>query len=225
MQPKCDAQEDTPKHPGPSTDGEQRQGEQYERNPVVAIQPEVETVLLQIGYVPSEQLGLPVGACSVNDPSRMRPPPALARRVWIAGSVGDLVVHTMCGDPYQRPSFETQRRTYGKGMFQPFWRLVSAMRQQAVIAHADAEVDGNDMQDNQEEKHMPTEEEQRRDCAHVKDEHESEDGPIECARLRGAAEGLRLMLLRSCVGCRFRFGGVHPAADGVNGAGLVDKSG
>src|ERR1700733_12787818 len=110
MQPKCDAQEDTPKHPGPSTDGEQRQGEHHERNPVVSIQPEVEKVLLQIRYVPGPPRRLPVGACSVNDPSRMRPPAALARCVWIAGPVGDLVVHTMRGNPYQRAPFQAERR-------------------------------------------------------------------------------------------------------------------
>jgi hypothetical protein len=57
------------------------------------------------------------------------------------------------------------------------------MRQQAMVAHSNAEVDGDNMQDNHEEKHMPTEEEQRCDCAYVKEEHEAEDGPVEGSRL------------------------------------------
>jgi hypothetical protein len=43
------------------------------------------------------------------------------------------------------------------------------------------------MQGNHEEKHMPTEEEQRRYCAQMKNEHEAEDGQIEGPRLCGAA--------------------------------------
>lgn len=75
------------------------------------------------------------------------------------------------------------------------------MRQQAMVAHSDANVDGNNMQDNQEEKCLPTEEEQRCDCACMKEEHEAEDGPVEVARLCGAAENLWLMRLYLRVGC------------------------
>jgi hypothetical protein len=79
------------------------------------------------------------------------------------------------------------------------------------------------MQDNQEEKHVPTEEEQRCDCAHVKDQHEAEDGPIECSRLCVAAESLWLMRLYFRMGCG---GGVRverPVA--VNSIGLVGENG
>src|SRR5882757_3492004 len=105
MQSQRDAKEDTPKHPGPSSDGEECKRQHDERDPVVAIQPEVEAVLLEIGYVPGEQRRLAVGACTVNDPPCMRPPCALARRVRIARPVCDLVMHAMRGDPYQWAPF------------------------------------------------------------------------------------------------------------------------
>jgi hypothetical protein len=99
------------------------------------------------------------------------------------------------------------------------------MRQQAMVAHSDADVDSNDVQDNQEKKHVPAKEEQCRYCAHVKDEHEAEDGPIEGSRLRGAAENeWRLMGLDSRVSCGL-CPGVYPAVAGVNGNGFVGEDG
>jgi hypothetical protein len=39
--------------------------------------------------------------------------------------------------------------------------LIAAMREQAVIAHADAHVDGQDVEDGHDQQALPTEEEQR----------------------------------------------------------------
>ena len=92
-----------------------------------------------------------------------------------------------------------------------------------MVAHADADVDGNDMQSNEEDKHLPAKEEQGRYCAHVKDEHEAEDGPVECSRLCGAAESEWLMPLYFRMGCCLRLGRAYPAADGVNSRCLVGE--
>jgi hypothetical protein len=79
------------------------------------------------------------------------------------------------------------------------------------------------MQDNHEEKRMPTEEEQRCDCAYVKEQHEAEDGPIEDSRLCVAAESLWLMRRYFRVGCGGGMGVECPA--GVNSIGLVGENG
>ena len=58
-----------------------------------------------------------------------------------------LMVNAMRGDPEDRPAFERERAADGQEVLDPLRRLVAAMRQQAVVAHADAERAGDPPQD------------------------------------------------------------------------------
>ncbi len=69
----------------------------------------------------------------------MRPEAAIARGVRIARLVGDLVMDAMRGHPENRAAFKRQRGTNGQEVFDPLRVLEAAMRQQPVIAHANAQ--------------------------------------------------------------------------------------
>jgi hypothetical protein len=70
----------------------------------------------------------------------------------ISRSVGMLMVNPVGGNPNYWCTFQAQCGAYHQNIFQPFWHLVAAMREQAMITHADADIDGDDMKhdsDNQ----------------------------------------------------------------------------
>ena len=72
--------------------------------------------------------------------------------------VGKLMVNAVCGDPENRSTFERQRRAPGKEILHPLRSLVSAMGQQAVIAHTDAKAARYPPQENSDEECRPGEE-------------------------------------------------------------------
>ena len=97
----------------------------------------------------------------------------------IAFFVGVLVMHAVRGDPDDRPAFERERAANGQKIFNPVRSLVSAMRQQPVIAHADAEASGNPIQHDGQGERLPRKQEKRSDRADVKQEHEGGGRPVQ----------------------------------------------
>src|SRR5258708_36875693 len=89
------------------------------------------------------------------DPSHVRPPLAVAGGVRIAVLVGKLMMNAMRGHPENRSALEGESGAPGQKIFHPLRRLVSAMRQQTVIAHANAEASGNPPQEHGDEERLP----------------------------------------------------------------------
>ena len=112
--------------------------EHGERHPVVRVQPAVERIARQIGSISSHQSGLVVVALSHDHPQHVRPPAAVARAVRIAGLVGKLVMDAVSANPEDRPAFERERCANRGEIFKRLRALVSAVRMQPVIAHADS---------------------------------------------------------------------------------------
>ena len=79
------------------------------------------------------------------NPAGVRPPSAFAGRMRVAFLVADLVMHAMRRNPEHRSALKRQRGADGHRVFQPLGHLVAAMSEQPVIAHADADVDGQDI--------------------------------------------------------------------------------
>src|SRR5258707_12289129 len=112
------------------------------------------------------------------DPSHVRPPLAIEWGMRVTVLVRKLVMNAMRRNPENRSAFESESRTPGKKLFHPLGRLVSAMRQQPVIAHADAKAPGNPPQKNGDEECFPGEEKQRCNRADVKQAHRDCSTPV-----------------------------------------------
>src|ERR1043165_9525591 len=63
-------------------------------------------------------------------------------------------------------------------MLDQLWCLVSAMRQQSVITHADAQAGGNPPKHECDHQGLPTEHEERCNGAEMKQPHENDGVPI-----------------------------------------------
>ena len=74
----------------------------------------------------------------------MGPPSAFVRGVRVAFMVGELVMDAMGGNPEDRTAFEREGAADGEDVLQPFGDAIAAMGEQAMVAHADADVGGED---------------------------------------------------------------------------------
>ena len=88
-----------------------------------------------------------VHAFAPEDPAHVRPPRAFARRVRIAFVIRVLVVDAVRGDPEDRPALERERAAPRQEVLDRLVGLVAPVGQQAVIAHADAEHAGDEIQE------------------------------------------------------------------------------
>src|SRR5450755_4635857 len=112
------------------------------------------------------------------DPAHMRPPCAIDGRMRIAFFVGELMMNAVRGHPENRSAFERQRGAPSQEIFDPSRRLVAAMREQTVIAHADAETARNPPQEAGDEKCRPSKEKQRGYGADMKPGHGNRRDPV-----------------------------------------------
>ena len=85
------------------------------------------------------------------DPAHVRPPFAVDWRVRIAFAIGELMMNPVRRYPENRAAFERQSRANRQKVLHPFRSLVSAVRQQPVITHANAEAPGNPPQEKCDE--------------------------------------------------------------------------
>src|SRR6266481_881011 len=125
----------------------------------------------------------------------MRPKPAILRRVRITCFVRILVMHAMRGDPENRSALECERAAGRQEILNPFRRLVAAVREQSMIAHADAETSRDPPEYERYQKRFPTEREECSNGANVKCEHERSCDPI-----HGPCKGF--VALRGICHCR-----------------------
>src|SRR6267142_2495594 len=95
----------------------------------------------------------------------------------IAFLIRILMMHAMRGHPGNRPAFDRERAAGRQNIFDPFRSFVPAMRQQAVIAHADAETAAHPIRDNSENESFPGEEEKCHNRHDVQSYKECGDSP------------------------------------------------
>src|SRR5450759_5551058 len=100
-------------------------------------------VFAQIRNVRQKRVQLVVHGLAGKDPSHMGPESPVARAVRIAFLVRILVMLAMRGDPENGSALKSERSASRQKIFDPLWRLIAAMGEQPVIAHANAETPGN----------------------------------------------------------------------------------
>src|SRR5919112_471406 len=81
-------------------------------------------------------------------PTNVRPPTTIARRVRIAGTICVRMVYAMRHYPLNWPTFERQRAARRKKIFDCLRNFITAMGQQPVKTHADAETSTDPVKHN-----------------------------------------------------------------------------
>src|ERR1700757_105832 len=168
MQSYYGPQKSAPQYQAESTDREQHESQNNRWSEMPLRQPDVKFVFGQIGDVALERCNVLAVGIAHQDPARIRPPLAIARRVRITVLVRELVMLTMRGHPYQRTSFHSRHAANRQKVLKPLGCRVGAMRQQAVITHAESEPAHHPVQEDRGEEPTPSEEEERCHGADVK---------------------------------------------------------
>src|ERR1700686_1274772 len=112
-------------------------------------------VLGQVGDVTAQGRGVVMHRLAHQDPSHVSPPLAVDGGMRIAFVVRKLVMDAVGCYPENRSAFEGQGGTPGQEVLHPLRSFISAMREQAVITHADAEAAGDPPQKNGYEECRP----------------------------------------------------------------------
>jgi hypothetical protein len=138
----------------------------------------------------------------------------------------------MGGYPEDGSALEGERAAHGDEVLDPLRGSVAAVREQAVIGYADADVDGEEVHDGEGGEVLPGEEEERGDGADVEEAHEDGGDPVDAAFLVLAAHAeVLLNLLRDLGYCGngvglgggpgFGFGFGGSDGDGCHGINFV----
>ena len=88
------------------------------------------------------------------------------------------MMYAMCSDPGDWPSFERQRATKGKEIFEQQRHLVRPMREESMVAHADAETCRKPLEKYSSGKQMPIEHKHCRKSPEMEQRHHGRDGPV-----------------------------------------------
>src|SRR5437868_14212595 len=132
------SEEDTPHQVGQAAHRHKNDAECRQRNPVPFGKPNMDFVATKVWSVAFELRIAVVQDFPADDPSHVRPPAAVARTVRIALAIASLMMNAVRTHPEDWPTFKRKRCASREEVFEPFWNFVSAMRQQAVVAHADS---------------------------------------------------------------------------------------
>src|SRR5664279_5470627 len=134
---------------------------------------------------------------AAHNPAHMGPPSTVVWSVRIAGTVSDLVMDSVRGHPEHRPAFKRERSANREEILDPFGRRISAMGQQAMVAHADAHIDRKDVEDCSDGDGFPRKEKESSDSQDMKKDHEGGRQPIAGLTLCCAAQDRRRYSLRT----------------------------
>jgi hypothetical protein len=168
-------------------DGELNETTDDQGNPVIFAEPDVDTVLGEIGGVAAEESGLGVEGSAGEDPAGVGPPGAVLRSVRVAFLVGVLMMDAVGGNPEDWTAFEGKAAAHSDEVLDPPGGLIAAVGKQAMVGHADADVDGEEISDDEGGEIFPGEEEEGGDGSDVEGAHRDGGDPVDAALLVLAA--------------------------------------
>jgi hypothetical protein len=150
---------------------------------VVLAEPDVDGIAGKVGSIAAEQSGLGVESAAGENPAGVGPPGTVVRGVRIAFLVGVLVMDAVGGDPEDGSALKREATAGCDEVLDPLGNTVSAVREQAVVGDADADVDGEEVHDEEYGQVGPREEKESRDGAHVEKAHGDGGDPVDAAFL------------------------------------------
>jgi hypothetical protein len=150
-------EEDAPQKVLPPSDNEKDRTQRGNGHPVPPADPHVEAVFAKVRDVGQKIRRIVSHRPARQNPTHVGPETAVARGMRVTILVGALVMHTMCRDPKDRTSFQSQCAAYGKTVFHPLRRLVASMRKKPMVPHSDAETPGDPPKHQREQECLPAE--------------------------------------------------------------------
>ena len=154
---------------------------------MVFAEPDVDGVLGEVGGVAAEEGGLGVQSAAGENPAGVSPPGAVVRGVGVAFVVGVLMVDAVGGNPEDGAALKGETAAHGDEVLDPLGGPVAAVREQAMVGHADADVDGEEVHDDEDGEVRPGEEEESGDGSDVEEPHDDGGDPVDAALLVLAA--------------------------------------
>jgi hypothetical protein len=170
-----------------STEGDLEETADDQRDPMKFAEPDVDWVLGEVGGVAAEERGFRVEGAAGEDPAGVGPPGAIVRGMGIAFVVGVLMVDAMGGYPEDGTAFKGETAAHGNEVLDPLGGSVAAVGEQAMVGHADADVDGEEIHDDEDGQVGPGEEEEGGDGSDVEGAHGDGGDPVDAALLMLAA--------------------------------------
>ena len=138
VQPDRYPHKDSPQQDTPTAEGEHQDGEHDQWHVIETVEQNVESIFDQVGRVSLEGRLIMILGSATQDPTHVRPPAAIARRVWIAVSIRMRMMNAMCSDPLNGSAFEGQRSADNQKIFDWLGHAVSAMCEEPMKAHPNA---------------------------------------------------------------------------------------
>jgi len=178
-----------------STESELQESGHDERHVVVLRQPDVDAVAREVRSVTAEERGLGVESATGKNPTGVSPPGSIVGGVGIACLVGVLMMDAVGSYPEDGPAFEGEAATSGDEVLQPTRCLVAAMGEQAVVGHANANVDGEEVHHEKAGQVFPRKEEEGGDGSDVEEPHGDGCDPVDATLLVLAAHAEVLLNL------------------------------
>ena len=173
------AQEDAPEQDRPAAGGQEHHAEHDERHVIQFLEPAVHGVFHQVGGETRAHLPVVTLRRARQNPAHVRPPAPVPRRVRVARRVRVRVVNAVRHDPGDGPGFEGQQPAEGEQVLERLRRFEAAVRQQPVVAHADAEAPGHPPEQKARGERLPVEHEERRHRPDMENDHRHVSRPID----------------------------------------------
>jgi hypothetical protein len=95
----------------------------------------------------------------------------------IAFLIRVLVMLTMCCDPKDRATFQSQCAAHSQKVLHPLRSLITSMGKKPMVSDTYAKTSGDPPQNHRKKECLPTEEEQRGQCADVERNHDEGGDP------------------------------------------------
>jgi hypothetical protein len=171
------AEEDSPEEIRPSAECEKSEAEDGDGQPVPLADPDVELVFAEIGDVGEKIGGVVVHGGAGEEPAHVGPEAAFAGGVRVTCLVGVLVMHAVGGYPEDRTALQGECAADGEEILHPLRSFVTAMGEEAMVAHTDAEASGDPPEKDGDEEGLPMKHEERGDSADVKEDQNGDGKP------------------------------------------------
>ncbi len=178
VQPQCHAQKDGPQGHLPTQYSQDQEARNRQGYPVPAADPDMEAVIHQVPSIGCTLFGSPVHRFAAGDPTHVRPPFAVARRMRIARLVRVSMVEAMNRNPEDGTALERHCAENSEQVFQPLRGLVRSMGQQAVVSHPNAEAASDPPQEQRQDETFPAEEEEGCNSANMKHQEDKPREPV-----------------------------------------------